>query len=95
MVDSLYENLQYMLNALNRTLISVQCQHGQSVNQTQSTKGQASSKNDYAFLYILFVMILFAITVGSLILGYTRSRKVEKRSDPYNQYIKNKRISVI
>lgn len=45
-------------------------------------------------LYILFVMTLFAVTVGSLILGYTRSRKVDKRSDPYHVYIKN-RVSMI
>ncbi|NXA48809.1 KCNE3 protein, partial [Nothocercus julius] len=51
-------------------------------------------RNDNAYMYILFVMTLFAATVGSLILGYTRSRKVDKRSDPYHVYIKN-RVSMI
>ncbi|XP_010193280.1 PREDICTED: potassium voltage-gated channel subfamily E member 3 [Mesitornis unicolor] len=37
---------------------------------------------------------LCAARVGSLILGYTRSRKVDKRSDPYHVYIKN-RVSMI
>ncbi|XP_008642878.1 PREDICTED: potassium voltage-gated channel subfamily E member 3 [Corvus brachyrhynchos] len=37
-----------------------------------------------------------ASTAGGarLILGYTRSRKVDKRSDPYHVYIKN-RVSMI
>uniref|UniRef100_A0A674JBM0 Potassium voltage-gated channel subfamily E regulatory subunit 3 n=1 Tax=Terrapene triunguis TaxID=2587831 RepID=A0A674JBM0_9SAUR len=48
----------------------------------------------HAYMYILFVMILFAATVGSLILGYTKSRRVDKRSDPYHVYIKN-RVSMI
>ncbi|XP_029457931.1 potassium voltage-gated channel subfamily E member 3-like [Rhinatrema bivittatum] len=93
--DGLYENLQYMLSALNRTLNSLHCQRDQSVNRTESPEDVAPGKDDYAYLYILFVMFLFAVTVGSLILGYTRSKKVEKRSDPYHQYIKSKRISVL
>ena len=62
-----------------------------------STPHNASTRagrDDNAYLYILFVMTLFAVTVGSLILGYTRSRKVDKRSDPYHVYIKN-RVSMI
>ncbi|XP_062442322.1 potassium voltage-gated channel subfamily E member 3 [Rhea pennata] len=56
--------------------------------------GGRPGRHDNAYMYILFVMTLFAATVGSLILGYTRSRKVDKHSDPYHVYIKN-RVSMI
>ncbi|KFU94852.1 Potassium voltage-gated channel subfamily E member 3, partial [Chaetura pelagica] len=62
--------------------------------RNSSARAPRPGRNDNAYMYILFVMTLFAATVGSLILGYTRSRKVEKRSDPYHVYIKN-RVSMI
>ncbi|NWY00742.1 KCNE3 protein, partial [Nothoprocta ornata] len=57
-------------------------------------RGARGACHDNAYMYVLFVMTLFAATVGSLILGYTRSRRVDKRSDPYHVYIKN-RVSMI
>ncbi|NXS12698.1 KCNE3 protein, partial [Neodrepanis coruscans] len=65
-----------------------------SSSSSSSARSRPGHPNDNAYLYILFVMTLFAATVGSLILGYTRSRKVDKRSDPYHVYIKN-RVSMI
>ncbi|XP_065601876.1 potassium voltage-gated channel subfamily E member 3 isoform X1 [Cyrtonyx montezumae] len=82
-------SLQAMLDALNQTL------HGVILHpSTPHNASTRSGRDDNAYLYILFVMTLFAVTVGSLILGYTRSRKVDKRSDPYHVYIKN-RVSMI
>ncbi|XP_007491045.1 potassium voltage-gated channel subfamily E member 3 [Monodelphis domestica] len=101
-----YESLQAVLRALNATLHrSLPCQPGQGIepgpepgpvpgNQTQASQSQLLGRDDNSYMYILFVMFLFAVTVGSLILGYTRSRKVDKRSDPYHVYIKN-RVSMI
>ncbi|NXE83966.1 KCNE3 protein, partial [Cochlearius cochlearius] len=98
--ESWHRSLQAVLNALNQTL------HGVVLCPTDhpataataacntSTQAGRASRNDNAYMYILFVMTLFAATVGSLILGYTRSRKVDKRSDPYHVYIKN-RVSMI
>ncbi|NWY74600.1 KCNE3 protein, partial [Erithacus rubecula] len=82
------QSLQAVLTALNQSLQgSVPC-------PGQPRAGRGHGRNDNAYMYILFVMTLFAATVGSLILGYTRSRKVDKRSDPYHVYIKN-RVSMI
>ncbi|MXQ95155.1 hypothetical protein E5288_WYG018047 [Bos mutus] len=63
-------------------------------NLTEEKRASLPGRNDNSYMYILFVMFLFAATVGSLILGYTRSRKVDKRSDPYHVYIKN-RVSML
>ncbi|XP_037695037.1 potassium voltage-gated channel subfamily E member 3 [Choloepus didactylus] len=63
-------------------------------NQIEEQRASLPGRDDNSYMYILFVMFLFAATVGSLILGYTRSRKVDKRSDPYHMYIKN-RVSMI
>ncbi|NXL85138.1 KCNE3 protein, partial [Alectura lathami] len=84
-----HRSLQAMLDALNQTL------HGAVLRPAAPHNASArAGRDDNAYLYILFVMTLFAATVGSLILGYTRSRKVDKRSDPYHVYIKN-RVSMI
>ncbi|NXM87051.1 KCNE3 protein, partial [Oenanthe oenanthe] len=81
------QSLQAVLTALNRSA------QGAVPCPGQPPRG-GRGRNDNAYMYILFVMTLFAATVGSLILGYTRSRKVDKRSDPYHVYIKN-RVSMI
>ncbi|XP_040389802.1 potassium voltage-gated channel subfamily E member 3 [Anser cygnoides] len=84
-----HRSLQAMLDALNQTL------HGAILRPAAPRNASArAGRDDNAYMYILFVMTLFAATVGSLILGYTRSRKVDKRSDPYHVYIKN-RVSMI
>ncbi|XP_071612710.1 potassium voltage-gated channel subfamily E member 3 [Heliangelus exortis] len=84
-----HQSLQAVLHALNQTL------HGAiPCPSDRLPAATAASRNDNSYMYILFVMTLFAATVGSLILGYTRSRKVDKRSDPYHVYIKN-RVSMI
>ncbi|KAM9389027.1 potassium voltage-gated channel subfamily E member 3 [Phaethornis superciliosus] len=84
-----HQSLQDLLNALNQTLHgAIPCPSG------HLPATPAATRNDNSYMYILFVMTLFAATVGSLILGYTRSRKVDKRSDPYHVYIKN-RVSMI
>uniref|UniRef100_A0ACB8FG13 Uncharacterized protein n=1 Tax=Sphaerodactylus townsendi TaxID=933632 RepID=A0ACB8FG13_9SAUR len=77
-----------VLRTLNRTL-----HHPEPCAQEGIFNKEEDEKN--AYMYILFVMILFAVTVGSLILGYTRSQKeVDKQSDPYHDYIKE-RVSMI
>ncbi|XP_059726900.1 potassium voltage-gated channel subfamily E member 3 [Haemorhous mexicanus] len=81
-------SLQAVLSALNQTL------HGARSCPGQPPVTGDTRRNANAYMYILFVMTLFAATVGSLILGYTRSRRVDKRSDPYHVYIKN-RVSMI
>uniref|UniRef100_A0A8C8YQY2 Potassium voltage-gated channel subfamily E regulatory subunit 3 n=1 Tax=Prolemur simus TaxID=1328070 RepID=A0A8C8YQY2_PROSS len=98
--ETWYESLHAVLKALNATL------HGNFLcrpepvpgpgpdNQTEDQRASRPGRDDNSYMYILFVMFLFAVTVGSLILGYTRSRKVDKRSDPYHMYIKN-RVSMI
>lgn len=95
--ESWQQSLQAVLNALNQTLHgAIPClgePPGSAAGPTRGSSGHAG-RNDNAYMYILFVMTLFAATVGSLILGYTRSRKVDKRSDPYHVYIKN-RVSMI
>nr|XP_025971110.1 potassium voltage-gated channel subfamily E member 3 [Dromaius novaehollandiae] len=92
-----HRGLHVLLRALNQTLpgtagCGLECpaSHGTAAAARPGRPG----RNDNAYMYILFVMTLFAATVGSLILGYTRSRKVDKRSDPYHVYIKN-RVSMI
>ncbi|KAM6317056.1 octanoyl-[acyl-carrier-protein]:protein N-octanoyltransferase LIPT2, mitochondrial-like [Aegotheles albertisi] len=98
--ETWHQSLQAVLNALNQTLHGViLCPSDRpttnaTVTRSASTRGGRGGHNDNAYMYILFVMTLFAATVGSLILGYTRSRKVDKRSDPYHVYIKN-RVSMI
>ncbi|KAM6139939.1 potassium voltage-gated channel subfamily E member 3 [Pterocles gutturalis] len=100
-----HQSLQAVLNALNQTLQGVVlCSTDPPATTTAaaaataahnaSTRAGRTGRNDNAYMYILFVMTLFAATVGSLILGYTRSHKVDKRSDPYHVYIKN-RVSMI
>ncbi|KFO80250.1 Potassium voltage-gated channel subfamily E member 3 [Cuculus canorus] len=98
--ETWYQSLQAVLNALNQTLQGVVlCPTDRPATTTAAARNISAhpghpSRNDNAYMYILFVMTLFAVTVGSLILGYTRSRKVDKRSDPYHVYIKN-RVSMI
>eukprot|EP00079_Xenopus_tropicalis_P013646 XP_002942498.2 PREDICTED: potassium voltage-gated channel subfamily E member 3 [Xenopus tropicalis] len=93
-MEKLLENLHSVLLALNKTLNGLPCQPEPPGNHTEA-KVETSSKHDNAYIFILFVLLIFAATVGSLILGYTRSKKVDKRSDPSHVYIKNNRISVI
>lgn len=96
--EAWYKSLHAVLKALNATLHShLLCRPGPGLgsdNQTEERRASLPGRNDNSYMYILFVMFLFAVTVGSLILGYTRSRKVDKRSDPYHVYIKN-RVSMI
>ncbi|NWV22694.1 KCNE3 protein, partial [Origma solitaria] len=96
--ETWHQSLQAVLNALNQTLHGVIPCPGErpdsAVGATRGGHADHVGRNDNAYMYILFVMTLFAATVGSLILGYTRSRKVDKRSDPYHVYIKN-RVSMI
>ncbi|XP_023801380.1 potassium voltage-gated channel subfamily E member 3 [Cyanistes caeruleus] len=90
-----HQSLQAVLNALNQTLHgAIPCPGQAPAGTAATTHSGHAGRNDNAYMYILFVMTLFAATVGSLILGYTRSRKVDKRSDPYHVYIKN-RVSMI
>ncbi|KAG8536267.1 hypothetical protein GDO81_026782 [Engystomops pustulosus] len=93
-MEKLLENLHSVLQAINKTLNSPPCQPNLQLNETTS-KVERPDRDDKAYIFIIFVMFLFAVTVGSLILGYTRSKKVDKRSDPYHMYIKNSRVSVI
>ncbi|XP_039552915.1 potassium voltage-gated channel subfamily E member 3 [Passer montanus] len=86
--------LQALLGALNQTLHGAVPCPGQARASPARAAARGEHANANAYMYILFVMTLFAATVGSLILGYTRSRKVDKRSDPYHVYIKN-RVSMI
>ncbi|NXW52505.1 KCNE3 protein, partial [Nyctiprogne leucopyga] len=104
--ETWHRSFQAVLNALNQTLHGViLCPTDRPTTTTTTTttttivrntsaRAGRPGRNDNAYMYILFVMTLFAATVGSLILGYTRSRKVDKRSDPYHVYIKN-RVSMI
>ncbi|XP_049679051.1 potassium voltage-gated channel subfamily E member 3 [Accipiter gentilis] len=95
--ETWHRSLQAVLNALNQTLHGVilcPTDRPTTIARNASTRAGHPGRNDNAYMYILFVMTLFAATVGSLILGYTRSRKVDKRSDPYHVYIKN-RVSMI
>ncbi|NXO41937.1 KCNE3 protein, partial [Locustella ochotensis] len=91
--ESWQHSLRAVLSALNQTLHGAVPCPGQPPAGA-ATRGGHTGRDDNAYMYILFVMTLFAVTVGSLILGYTRSRKVDKRSDPYHVYIKN-RVSMI
>ncbi|NXI08835.1 KCNE3 protein, partial [Irena cyanogastra] len=92
------QSLRAVLTALNQTLRGAIPCPGEvpagAAGATRGGHGGHGGRNANAYMYILFVMTLFAATVGSLILGYTRSRKVDKRSDPYHVYIKN-RVSMI
>ncbi|XP_034291767.1 potassium voltage-gated channel subfamily E member 3 isoform X2 [Pantherophis guttatus] len=82
-----FQKLDLMLRLFNGTLSRVEpC--------PQLGKADREGKDTYAYMYIVFIMLLFALTVGSLILSYTRSREVDKPSDPYHMYIKN-RVSMI
>ncbi|NXK69496.1 KCNE3 protein, partial [Sylvietta virens] len=96
--ETWHRSLQAVLAALNQTLHgAIPCPGQPAAGTAGPTRGGHAGhagRNDNAYMYILFVMTLFAATVGSLILGYTRSRKVDKRSDPYHVYIKN-RVSMI
>ncbi|KAF1507896.1 Potassium voltage-gated channel subfamily E member 3, partial [Eudyptes chrysocome] len=100
LTETWHQSLQAVLNALNQTLHGVILCPADRPATTAAAARNATARagrpgrNDNAYMYILFVMTLFAATVGSLILGYTRSRKVDKHSDPYHVYIKN-RVSMI
>ncbi|XP_069825579.1 potassium voltage-gated channel subfamily E member 3 [Dendropsophus ebraccatus] len=93
-MEKLLENLHSVLQAINKTLNNPPCQPHPRSNET-AFKLEKPNRDDNAYIFIIFVMFLFAVTVGSLILGYTRSKNVDKRSDPYHVYIKNSRVSVI
>ncbi|NXH14575.1 KCNE3 protein, partial [Bucco capensis] len=99
-LDALNETLHGVVLCSTERLSSSTPSSGSSSSSSspsaRSSSGRAGrpGRNDNAYMYILFVMTLFAATVGSLILGYTRSRRVDKRSDPYHVYIKN-RVSMI
>ncbi|KAM4045548.1 potassium voltage-gated channel subfamily E member 3 [Anomaloglossus baeobatrachus] len=93
-MEKLLENLHSVLQAINKTLNNPPCQPNAELNKTTSNL-EKLNRDDNAYIFIIFVMFLFAVTVGSLILGYTRSKNVDKRSDPYHVYIKNSRVSVI
>ncbi|KAG8453188.1 hypothetical protein GDO86_004850 [Hymenochirus boettgeri] len=93
-MERLLENLHSVLQALNKTLNNWPYQPDPRGNHTD-IKVDKTNKHDNAYIFILFVLFLFAATVGSLILGYTRSNNIDKRSDPYHVYIKNNRISII
>ncbi|KAL8191340.1 UNVERIFIED_CONTAM: hypothetical protein K2H54_072309 [Gekko kuhli] len=87
--DPWLHRLDSVLRALNHTL------HHPPPCAQDGNLGRDDEDEKNAYMYILFVMVLFAITVGSLILGYTRSRKeVDKQSDPYRVYIQE-RVSMI
>ncbi|NXY84729.1 KCNE3 protein, partial [Alcedo cyanopectus] len=93
--ETWHQSLQAVLNAINQTLHGViLCPTDRPAAAAAREAGSRAGRHDNAYMYILFVMTLFAATVGSLILGYTRSRRVDKRSDPYHVYIKN-RVSMI
>ncbi|XP_062951913.1 potassium voltage-gated channel subfamily E member 3 [Cynocephalus volans] len=94
--ETWYESLHAVLKALNATLHGrLLCRPGPGPdNWTEEHRASLPGRDDNSYMYVLFVMFLFAVTVGSLILGYTRSRKVDKRSDPYHVYIKN-RVSML
>ncbi|KAM5181890.1 potassium voltage-gated channel subfamily E member 3 [Mantella aurantiaca] len=92
-MERLLENLHTVLQAINKTLSNPPCPPDAQLNN--ATKLDKPNKDDNAYIFIIFVMFLFAVTVGSLILGYTRSKNVDKRSDPYHVYIKNSGVSVI
>ncbi|KFV15501.1 Potassium voltage-gated channel subfamily E member 3 [Tauraco erythrolophus] len=83
--ETWHRSLQAVLNALNQTLHGVILYPADRPATTAGPARNASARagqpgrTDNADL---------------LILGYTRSRKVEKRSDPYHVYIKN-RVSMI
>ncbi|KAM9666740.1 LOW QUALITY PROTEIN: potassium voltage-gated channel subfamily E member 3-like [Trichechus inunguis] len=95
--ETWYKSLHAVLKALNETLHSnLLCRPGPGRgpdNQTEKRQASLPGHDDNSYTYILFVMFLFAATVGSLILGYTTD-KVDKRSDPYHVHIKN-RVSVL
>uniref|UniRef100_A0A8C0U5Y1 Potassium voltage-gated channel subfamily E regulatory subunit 3 n=1 Tax=Cyanistes caeruleus TaxID=156563 RepID=A0A8C0U5Y1_CYACU len=75
-----HQSLQAVLNALNQTLHgAIPCPGQAPAGTAATTHSGHAGRNDNAYI---------------LILGYTRSRKVDKRSDPYHVYIKN-RVSMI
>ncbi|XP_058042052.1 potassium voltage-gated channel subfamily E member 3 [Ahaetulla prasina] len=85
--DGWFQKLDVMLRLFNGTLSCMEpC--------ARLGKADQEGKDTYAYMYIVFMMLLFALTVGSLILSYTRSREVDKPSDPYHMYIKN-RVTMI
>ena len=87
--ETWYESLHTVLKALNATLHSNWLCRPGSDNLTEERQASLPGRDDNSYMYILFITFLFAATVGSLILGYTCSCKVDKRSDPYHVYIKN------
>uniref|UniRef100_A0A8C5SL19 Potassium voltage-gated channel subfamily E regulatory subunit 3 n=1 Tax=Laticauda laticaudata TaxID=8630 RepID=A0A8C5SL19_LATLA len=86
--ETWFQKLDVMLKLFNGTISRVEpC--------SRLGKADQEGKDTYAYMYIIFMMLLFALTVGSLILSYTRSREVvDKPSDPYHLYIKN-RVTMI
>lgn len=88
-VERIYKRLKLILLELNETLNEYPCK-----NLTEDQVPRPS-KDDYAFLYIVFVMVFFAITVGGLVIGYTRSKKGEKLQDAYYAFTKSNSTSEV
>ncbi|XP_054020779.1 potassium voltage-gated channel subfamily E member 3 [Dryobates pubescens] len=75
-------SLGALLGALNHSLQgAAPCPPGAG-GAGQGGASRDAGRDANAFLYILFVMTLFAGTVGSLVLGYTRARREEGHRDP-------------
>ncbi|XP_012656744.1 potassium voltage-gated channel subfamily E member 3-like [Otolemur garnettii] len=92
-----YQNLHAMLKALNATLQgNLLCQSktlpgSGPDNQTEEWWASLPGHDDNSYMYFLFVMFLFAVTVGSLILGYTCAWK---QSDPYHVFIYEEELCI-
>ncbi|KAG2464164.1 KCNE3 protein, partial [Polypterus senegalus] len=56
--------------------------------ENQKTLGEAT-RNDYAFVYVLTVMFLFAALVVILLWDNMRERRNVNKNDPYHIYMKN------
>ncbi|XP_077164555.1 potassium voltage-gated channel subfamily E regulatory beta subunit 5 [Paroedura picta] len=54
---------------------------------TAAAAANSRRGEDDASLYILLIMIFYGCLAGSLILAYTRSRKLETKHDPFHLYI--------
>ncbi|XP_069468723.1 potassium voltage-gated channel subfamily E regulatory beta subunit 5 [Ambystoma mexicanum] len=73
--------LSRLLHELNKANVSLGALPGDDAAPPEEPRGED------AYLYILLIMIFYAVLAGGLILAYTRSRKQESKSDPYHLYI--------
>ncbi|EMP27766.1 Potassium voltage-gated channel subfamily E member 3 [Chelonia mydas] len=63
LTETLYQSLHSLLKALNQTLHgAILCPPDQATRWTNGSHTKLASKDDYSYMYILFVMILFAAT---------------------------------